>query len=426
MSNPNSPGMHASTQKLLLVTAVAAFASSLSLLVSLFMPGPDGLDSAGYYFGRDFVNYWSGGHVALWGDVRSLYDLEAYQGVLKALIHPEQEWMIFSYLPNSLPLLAIFGALPYPVALLLWTAAGLFAFFAAAFGGLPKNSNSMVAAAILVSPILWVNFAFGQMGLLLAGLFVGALRLLPTQPIVAGIMIGLLTIKPQLGLFLPFILIIRRDWTAFAAATATALGLAGLTLLLFGFEPWKLYFENIAPLQSRITTELSGFYRNQTATPLAAAIFLGLPVTAAWIIQILTSVLVFATGLYVLAARADWPLKVLVVSLATLLALPYLLAYDLAIPLAALIWLLSQRDRPLSTVGLCAVTALWTLPFTISLLIQAQGVPVLVFAIAAVFVLAVREALGCENYRLTADRGSGLQAASAKSGASPTSAAGPS
>ena len=41
------------------------------------------------------------------------------------------------------------------------------------------------------------------------------------RPIRAGILIGLLTIKPQLGLLIPVILIAERSYATFAAAAVT-------------------------------------------------------------------------------------------------------------------------------------------------------------------------------------------------------------
>ncbi|MBZ4317346.1 DUF2029 domain-containing protein, partial [Mycobacterium tuberculosis] len=63
---------------------------------------------------------------------------------------------------------------------------------------------------------------FGQNSVLTAGLAALALHLLGKRPVVAGVVIGLLAIKPQLAVVFPFVLIAARAWRTFAAAALSA------------------------------------------------------------------------------------------------------------------------------------------------------------------------------------------------------------
>jgi hypothetical protein len=56
--------------------------------------------------------------------------------------------------------------------------------------------------------------------------------------VLAGLLIGCLTLKPQLGLLIPVVLIASRQWTVIAAATVSALVVAGLPTLYFGTDYW--------------------------------------------------------------------------------------------------------------------------------------------------------------------------------------------
>src|SRR3546814_13973031 len=87
-------------------------------------------------------------------------------------------------------------------------------------------------------------------GFLTGALLIGGLRLLGTKPIVAGILFGILTVKPQLGILLPFALLAARQWTAIAAAGATTVLLVGISVLLFGWESWQAYIDLVIPLQT--------------------------------------------------------------------------------------------------------------------------------------------------------------------------------
>ena len=63
--------------------------------------------------------------------------------------------------------------------------------------------------ALALPPVL-VNAITGQAGFLTAALFVGGMALLPKRPFAGGLLLGLLVVKPQLGLVLPFALLAGR------------------------------------------------------------------------------------------------------------------------------------------------------------------------------------------------------------------------
>ena len=80
-----------------------------------------------------------------------------------------------------------------------------------------------------------INAFFGQNGAFTAALLVGGLLAAPKRPILAGVLFGLLTVKPQLGILIPFCLLASRNWRAFASAAVTTVTLVLLTGLAFGF-----------------------------------------------------------------------------------------------------------------------------------------------------------------------------------------------
>jgi uncharacterized membrane protein YiaA len=377
----------------LLLASLAALPGMVLLMAAYFRPGPDLLEQRGYYIGLDFVNYWTGGRLALSGDVGVLYDVSAYNELLRRLFAPANEFMIFSYPPNILPLLAPAGSLPYLVALPIWLALGTAAFLAVSFGEWPRREDGWLLVAIALSPVLWVNLNFGQLGLFLAALFVGALRLLPARPLVAGAMIGLLTIKPQLGLLLPLALVAVGAWRAIAAATVSALALAALSVALYGMAPWLAWWNETAAHQVAIMNETQAFFATQMVTPFSALRSLGAPVDAALAFQGLVTALVVAATWLVLRGQAPWPLKATVVAFGAMLAVPYVLAYDLAIPLAALVWCLRERAIRTSGLGAAAVAFVWAVPFAITIVLQARGIPVAPLAVGLCYAWLVREAL---------------------------------
>jgi hypothetical protein len=396
--------------KTLLLAALAALPAGIAITWIYFWPDANLMEPQGFYFGRDFLNYWTGGRLALTGPVEVAYDLERYNALLRAWFSPEQSGMAFSYPPHALPLLAPFGALPYLAAYALWCLAGAAGFAAVCLGRAPTREDATLVAAIALAPVVWVNIVFGQMGLLLALLFVGALRALPSRPVLAGVLIGVLTIKPQLGLLLPFLLLLMGAWRTIAAAAVTTIALAALSLALYGLEPWQLYVSQTMPLQWTFVTRMDGFYTNQMITPYTALWNLGVPASLALTLQAAIAIAIAFVTLLALRSSASWALKCAVVAFGSVLMVPYVLAYDLAIPLAALVWHLVDDDPDPHPAGLALAGSLWALPYALTILLQVSGVPVLPIVLVASFFWLAGEALGWRPFAQVKAAFAGLRA----------------
>ena len=88
------------------------------------------------------------------------------------------------------------------------------------------------------NPAVVANFLAGQSGFLSAGLMLGAARLLTKHPVVAGVLFGLLTYKPQLGLMVPVALLAARQWICIVSAALTLVLIIASTSWWFGIEAW--------------------------------------------------------------------------------------------------------------------------------------------------------------------------------------------
>lgn len=384
----------------LLVGSLFAFPAGLMLIATSFWPDASFMEPNGFYVGSDFVNYWMGGRLAVLGRVDVVYDLAAYNALLHEWFSPDVRLMNFSYPPHALLLLSIVGALPYFVALILWSLLGALGFSAVALGRWPGRHEAALIAALALAPIIWVNLVFGQFGLWLAVLFVGALRALPTRPVLAGLLIGTLTIKPQLGLLLPLALLALGAWRALAAAIASALVLAVLSVVAFGFEPWHIYVAETMPFQWDFITLMNGFYRFQMITPYTTFWFFGVPAQIALALQAAVSMLIAVTAYLTLKSDAPWPLRAAVLAFGSVLMVPYVLAYDLAIPYAALVWYLMDGKPRVEPASVALAGGMWALPFGTAILMQTQGIPLLPIALLACYFWLVKEVLGWRFIRL--------------------------
>ncbi|MDP7549388.1 MAG: glycosyltransferase family 87 protein, partial [Alphaproteobacteria bacterium] len=230
--------------------------------------------------GKDFINLYAAGQVYAQSlDLDVIFNSDRYAVFLTDLfkIDVPQYHYVWSYPPSLLLPARLFAGLPYLPALGLWSIATL----AIYLGGLRlAGLRGWWLVAALLPPAAAVNLFFGQYGFVLAGLLLGGLSQVGRRPMLAGLLLGLATIKPQLGLLLPVLLLAQRQWYVMAVAAVTALSLIGLSIALDGMAVWRQYFELILPVQRMFLETASGFFMLLTLTPFMAGKILGLPLAA--------------------------------------------------------------------------------------------------------------------------------------------------
>jgi hypothetical protein len=91
----------------------------------------------------------------------------------------------------------------------------------------------------LVSPAAIWSLNLGQFAFLTGALFFASLLMIDHAPLRTGALIGALIIKPQTALISPFVLLVGRRFTSFAAASAMTIALAAITTLIFGWPIWR-------------------------------------------------------------------------------------------------------------------------------------------------------------------------------------------
>jgi alpha-1,2-mannosyltransferase len=385
-----------STMVVLKLASLVGFAPSLMIALTVFWPGQDLISSRGYYVGQDFMNFWMAGHLAIEGHVTDIYNvdpdhLDAYNAAVQSLFPKAHGFLNFSYPPHILPLLAVIGALPYGVALAAWQVVGLAGFLIVSSAGAERAKAGELMKAALLSPVVVLVVTVGQASFFIAMLFVGGLAVLPRRPALAGVLFGLLTLKPQLGLLLPAALLITGEYRAFAAASVTAGLLIGLSLLLFGLGPWYAYAAHTLPFQQRLMSEMIGIYPTMMITPYAEFWWLGVPAGPALVLHGLVATGVAGCALATWHARIDRNLKNVVLALASLVVVPYCLNYDLAIPAAALLSWATRGTGALAPLTLAALGLFWFVPY-VGMVLVLWGIPLLPVAVLALLAALVYEA----------------------------------
>ena len=289
-------------------------------------PGGWLLDDRGKAQQTDFLSLWAAGHLARQGRPASAYDWGAHEKAMEAGLGYEPPAMLpYSYPPPFFAVLAPLSVLPYLASMLLFSLMALVP-FALVNAWIVRRWEAAIWMCATV-PTFW-NLAVGQTGALVASLLGAALLLLPARPAAAGVLIGLLSFKPHLGLLIPFALLAAGQWRAVWAAAGTILLMAAGSLALFGAEPWLAFGPALSKFGAFVLSEANvdafklqsvyGVLRTLGAAPKVA----------------LTMQILVALGLATLVWQAwrrpgAYDLKAGVLCAAAVLASPYVFHYDL-------------------------------------------------------------------------------------------------
>jgi hypothetical protein len=296
------PTANQSNAELFRKLALASGIMVAVLEVGYLLSSPLPYDPIGYLVGRDFANTWLGSRLALTGDPSAHFGFVAYNMALKEMFGPDYPAHIWSYPPHSLLLTWPLALMPYLTAYLVYTVLGLALYLAVVSDGERRADHLLL---LTLAPATIVNIWCGQVGFLVAALLIGGLLQLDRRPILAGLLFGLLTIKPQLGLLIPLMLVLTGRWRAIAAAIVTIMILCAATALAFGQGIWGAYLNDAMPVQSQFLLRPVEHWMVHVPTAFMNVRIPGLPLTAAIMVQALLSAAAIASVVWTFWRRRD-------------------------------------------------------------------------------------------------------------------------
>lgn len=285
----------------------------------------------------DFMSFWSAGRLA-WTDPASAYESAREAAFQAQAFGASGRFLPFLYPPPFLAVAALLAALPFAVAYPVWAAATWALFIAAA-----RRLSPAAIWPVAVFPALYVNAVQGQTAALFTALFVAACLQVERRPLLAGLLFGALTFKPQLGLLIPLALAAGGYWRTFAAAVAAAAALLAGSLLIFGVEVLPAF---VAASQANAAMLQSGslpFAKIQSV--FAALRQIGAPPMAAWGVQLVVTFAAAAAVVLAWRSRMALEAKMAILAAGAVVASPYLLDYDLVLLAAPLAWLAGRGAR---------------------------------------------------------------------------------
>ena len=322
-----------------------------------------------YHFG-DFFALWTSAVITHGGDAAVNFDADALHLRQVALGMNPDGYNPFPYPPTFLLLLGPLGALPLHLAFYVFMVPAFLAYLLAMAWGRWREWWWTLAACI--APATGITLISGQTGYLSGALMVAGLRLLPSHPALSGLMFGLLTYKPQLGVLIPVALLALRAWRAAAAACLTFAALVAASGAVYGFGLWGLWLHSITEYATRFHPVVG-----YMPTIYANAIMLGAPRGLAWALQLAISLPV-GYGVW-RAFRDEGPSgrACALLLVGTYLATPHAFNYDMPMMTAALTWYFVSRQRearPFDVGEIFAVLLAFVMPF-LMLELKKVGMP---------------------------------------------------
>ena len=302
---------------------------------------PGLIDPGGKPLGSDFIAFWSAAKLAVEGRPEAAFDWSAMLATHRLAVPGIGKLFLWHYPPTYLLLVLPLGLLPYGVALLAFLGSTAL-LWAALVRRVLRDPRAWIVAAAL--PAGLVNLMHGQNGFLTAGIAGFALLTLDRRPLWAGVLIGLLAIKPHLAVLFPIALVAEQRWRTIAAAAATVLIFAAASIATFGWPTAQAFLHDLPVVRELIDN--GSLFWGKIPSPYVFALSLGAPARVALTLQIAV-----AAGAAVCvwiawrAPRAPFEAKAATLAAASLLVSPYVFYYDLTWAGLAIGWLAALGAR---------------------------------------------------------------------------------
>jgi len=327
----------------LVLVAAGAIGFAYLVQLGLMLAGHGWIaDASGHPLAQDFLSFWSAGHLALSGQPATAYDWPAMHAFQQQLMgHAWKGYLGWAYPPLFFVIAIPLALIPYTASFLIWVCTTL-ALYVVAIARVARARGAALLAC--ATPAALGCAMPGQNGFLSAALIAGALLQLETRPVLAGMLMGLLTYKPHLGLLIPVALMLGGYWRAFFSAAVTTILILILSWLMAA-DSLAAFAAHLGSMSNNFLTEgTAGFFRQQSLYGLLR--MSGVGDHAAFAAQgvLLASMLVFVAWLW--RGAHSLALKCAGLCAAGLLATPYLYFYDFPILSVAIAFL--WRDQPFS------------------------------------------------------------------------------
>jgi alpha-1,2-mannosyltransferase len=360
----------------------------------------DGLiDRNGKPLGTDFSSFYAAGSLVLDGRATDVYNMAAHYAREQQIFGAATPYYGWLYPPIFLLVATPLALMPYLLALAVWQIS-TFALYLSVIGVILRRMRVLdIAIGPMWLPIaagfpaVFINLGHGQNGFLTAGLFGAALLALATRPIVSGVLFGLLAYKPQLALVMPVALLAAGQWRTVVAAGVTVIALVGITSLVFGADLW-LAFAASTETSRKLLLEQGDVGFEKLQSVFAAVRMWGGGIPLAYAVQGVASAAVVCGTAWIWRSACGRDLKAALLVIATLLASPHVLDYDLVMLALAIAFTVSAGFASgFRAFEISLLAAAWIAPLLSRGVAGVTGIPLGLLVLLALYVFTLRRAV---------------------------------
>ena len=300
------------------------------------MTSPGLLGRNGLVKGADFLHFYTLGTLALERRGAELYEMTAQSALAERRV-PQAGRLFFValYGPQVSLLFAPLAALPYGGALVAWLVAnavlyGLCCYLIWRTCTSLRSDGGLVLLLGLAYPAFFHLMAWGQTSALALACFTAAyLALRSGKTFLAGLAVGCLMVKPQLGLAAAFVFLAAREWKVVSGALLAAVAQLSIGWGYYGTSVMRDYFERLMHVRE-VMPQLEPRLYQMHSLRAFWTLLIPAPQAAFWIYAI-SAVFVLWVTLRCWKSGTDLRLRYSALLIATVLVAPHLTVYDLVI-----------------------------------------------------------------------------------------------
>jgi glycosyl transferase family 87 len=367
--------------------------------------------------GTDFPAFYAASLEARAGRANAVYDTDALQAAHEAVRGVEVKRYAWAYPPTVLLLLLPLSLLPLVPALWTWLGVTTAALVAAACRILP---SPLTPVLVLLFPGVATSVVTGPTGTFTAAVVAGGFAFLDRRPVLAGLVLGLSTVKPHMAVLVPLCLLAARMRAAVLGFLVSAAGLGIASVAAWGLSPWLAFWQALPRHMALVAAGDLPWMRMPTAF---VAVHHAIGGTAlAWAAQAGAGIAVMLACAWIWRRSDDPVARSLVLTAGIPLAGPYAYDYDTCALVVPTLYLAREMIAGRVRSGDTAILlTLWLTPVALWLVSTALGQQIGPVLLGALVAAAVRRAA-----RGAADEPSWLspRASSGASEATPTSTPG--
>jgi hypothetical protein len=287
--------------------------------------------------GTDFLHFYTLGNIALQERGDLLYDMPGQSALLQKLVPPAAgNLYVPLYGPQVSLLFAPFARMSYPASLTIWLLLNAVIYATCCYLVWKHCANLMCAEpwTVLIAALAFPGFfhliLWGQTsGLALLCFTLAFLALSKNRAYLAGLAIGSLIFKPQLGLAAAVIFLFAREWKVITAAVLAALAQLSIGWLYYGTPVMLAYLRALLHVREVLPMLEPRPYQMHSLRVFWSLLIPWTPL--AFILYAATAVAVLAVAARCWRSKTSLGLRYSALLLATVLVAPHLTVYDLVI-----------------------------------------------------------------------------------------------